>query len=147
MSRKTYYNLGKETELSDHAPREAVRREFARRLQKLMVAKGWNQSEMARQSALHMPDKSFGRDLISGYLRGRFMPGPVHLNAIARAAGVPPDELVPTRSTTAAAMPPRELRDMGGGMCWLSVNQVVSWQTALQIMRLLQEGENAAESA
>jgi hypothetical protein len=73
MGRRVFYNLDKATELTDHAPREAVRREFARRLQKAIVEKGWNQSEMARQSALHMPDKTFGRDLISGYLRGLYL--------------------------------------------------------------------------
>src|SRR3546814_14112072 len=48
----------------ENATPEAIRKEFANRLQAKMSEVGWNQSELARQVSLHMPDGEFGRDNI-----------------------------------------------------------------------------------
>jgi transcriptional regulator with XRE-family HTH domain len=122
------------------APRELVLREFARRLQTAMTDRGWNQSELARQAAKHMPDKQFGRDSISNYVRAVVKPTPMQLQAIAKALGKEPRDLFP------AGMPlvdePRsmsavDVRDAGNNMAWLKINQAVDWATAMQILKLL----------
>jgi transcriptional regulator with XRE-family HTH domain len=51
-----------------------MRKEFARRLASARKRKGWNQSELARQAALHVKDGKFGRALVSGYERTRSRP-------------------------------------------------------------------------
>ncbi|MBM3530512.1 MAG: helix-turn-helix transcriptional regulator [Alphaproteobacteria bacterium] len=76
---------------------EAVRQEFARRLQRMMIAKGWNQSELARRAAPYMPDKAMVRDSISKYIRARSLPGPLALTALSKALGCQPDDLLPVR--------------------------------------------------
>lgn len=113
--------------LPQGAPPEAVKTEFARRVQAAMVNKGWNQSELARRAALHMPDKKFGRDNVSNYIRGTSMPGPTHLNALARALGVQAKELVPARGMPSAddKAPPLDVKDLTDGRAWLRVNQAV----------------------
>lgn len=114
--------------LPQGAPPEAVKTEFARRVQAAMVNKGWNQSELARRASLHMPDKKFGRDNVSNYIRGTSMPGPTHLNALARALGMPSAD---------DKAPPLDVKDLTDGRAWLRVNQAVDWQVAMQIVALL----------
>lgn len=67
-----------------------VRAAFARRVLNARIKKGWNQSELARQAALHMPDGRFGRDSISKYEKATHLPYPVQLDALAKALGIPP---------------------------------------------------------
>ncbi len=125
------------------APKDAVKVEFARRLQAAMVQKGWRQSELARRAEAFLPKgKKFGRDSISLYIRGKTLPGPVFLEALCKALGKEPDELLPTRGMPAAgeANPPLDVKDMNDGNVWLRVNQAVPWDIALEIMRLLRGG-------
>jgi transcriptional regulator with XRE-family HTH domain len=126
------------------APVEAIKAEFGRVLQKRMVDKNWNQSDMAREAARFMPDKTFQRDNISQYVRGLSLPGPVRLNALARALGCKPTDLLPVRSseTIDAVAPPLDARDLGDGTVWLRVNQAVPQSIALQIMQLLMQGSS-----
>lgn len=121
------------------APAEAVKAEFGRVLQKRMVDKNWNQSDLAREAAKHMKDKKFQRDNISQYVRGLTLPGPVRLAALAKALGCKPADLLPVRSTETidAKSPPLDARDLGDGTVWLRVNQAVPQSIALQIMQLL----------
>lgn len=126
--------------LPDGAPPEAVRAEFAKRLQTAMVAKGWTQSELARRAALHMPDKKFGRDNVSNYIRGTTMPGPANLNALAKVLGMAAKELVPSRglpSVDDRMPPPLDVKELSDGRAWLRVNQAVDWNTAMQVVALL----------
>lgn len=122
------------------APVAQVKAEFARRLQRLLVDRAWNQSELARRAALHMDDGKFGRDNVSGYVRGLSLPGPIRLNALCKAFGVPADALLPggtMPSVDRKAPPPLDISDAGEGTAWLCVNQAVSWDKALKIMQIL----------
>lgn len=121
-------------------PKEAVKAEFARRLQHYSTLKGWTQSELARQAENKLPKgHTFGRYNVSTYVRGKSLPGPVHLNALCDALGVKPDDLLPTRGVRQAGseMPALDVRDMADGNVWLRINQAVPWPTALKIMELL----------
>ena len=139
--KKAYYNRPPTGDLPANAPRDAVKAEFARRLQAAMVKKGWNQSELARNAAGYTSDNTFGRDNVSLYIRGQVLPGPVHLAALSRALGMKPDELLPTRGAPSAdeRVPPLDVRDAGNGRAWLRVNMAVEWSVALEVMKLLKE--------
>ncbi len=140
MSKRLTYA---EADISPDLPTDAVRMEFARRLQRAMIEKGWTQSELARRAAAHAPGRRMIRDNISKYIRGRVLPGPLHLQALCKALGMKPEELLPTRGTQAGggpATPSLDLRDLQDGTAWLRVNQAVPMSVALEIARLLLQG-------
>ena len=92
MARHAYRNSPSNTDVPKGAPIDQVKIDFANRLQKAMVAKGYNQSELARRTADYMPEdpetgkrKRFGRDNISTYIRGLALPQPATLAALAKA--------------------------------------------------------------
>jgi transcriptional regulator with XRE-family HTH domain len=128
-----------EAAISPDMPADVVRQEFARRLQRAMIEKGWTQSELARRASSHTPDNRMIRDNVSKYIRGKVLPGPLHLNALAKALNKKPDELLPTRGTPAAGQenPPMDIRDLRDGNAWVRVNQALPWDTAMQIAKLL----------
>ena len=126
-------------DLPAHAPRDAVKVEFAKRLQRAFTHKGWNQSELARRAAVYVPEGGMGRDVISTYVRGKSLPGPIHLTAICKALGVEPDDLLPSRGMPSAGAdsPPLDMRDIGEGKVWLRINQSVDWSVAVRIINVL----------
>lgn len=67
---------------------DRLKKDFGLRLRAMTLDKGWNQSELARRSEL-------GRDNISGYITGKYIPNPPHLVKIAKALGVQPKDLFP----------------------------------------------------
>ena len=141
--RSLAYHNDTPTNLPSGAPADAIKAEFGRRLQAHIVRKGWNQSELARRAEKHCPDQRFGRDNVSVYIRGKTLPGPVHLNALCKALGVKPEELLPARapSTTNSVTSPMDMKDMGDGRVWLRINQAISWEQALEIMRVLKDAK------
>lgn len=116
------------------APKDELRREFARRLSAALVEKGWNQSELGRRTKID-------RDNISGYVRGRNLPGPAIVKRLAEALGVEVSWLLPLGVAGARSVdrdsPALEVKALGGDTAWLRVNQQVSWDTALAVMKLL----------
>lgn len=122
-------------------PKHLTKQQFGKRLYNLMLGKGWTQSELARQSGLP-------RDSISVYVRGRSLPTPASLSALATALGVTSDELLPNHIEGAIDedMPAMELKvsPNAPNVAWLRVNRLVSTKTALTIMEML-ETDNAVD--
>jgi transcriptional regulator with XRE-family HTH domain len=122
-------------------PKHLTKQQFGKRLYNLMLGKGWTQSELARQSGLP-------RDSISVYVRGRSLPTPASLSALAAALGVTSDELLPNHIEGAIDedMPAMELKvsPNAPNVAWLRVNRLVSTKTALTIMEML-ETDNAVD--
>ena len=121
------------------APRDALKSEFARRLQTKMLENGIRQSDLMRAMNVHLPkDSSLGRDNISKYLRGMNLPSPVYLTAMAKALGCKMDDLIPT-----AGLPQTgdslafDMRQTNDGNVWLRINQAVPWTDALKIAAIL----------
>lgn len=138
------FHAGPPTGFHAGAPAEAIKAEFGRTLQKRLVDKNWNQSDLAREAAKHMPDKEFSRDNISQYVRGLTLPGTMRLNALSKALGCKSTDLLPVRSTETvdSKAPPLDMRSLGDGTVWLRVNQAVPQGVAMQIMNLLLPGED-----
>lgn len=136
------YNPEPDNNIDPNTAREGALVEFASRLQRAMVEKGWNQSEFAREASKHLPPgATLGRDSMSQYIRGISFPSPVNLKAIAEAIGAKPADLLPTRGVKSAAdtMAPVSVRDVGGENAWLRINQQVPWDKAVKILAILKE--------
>jgi len=134
--------LGQDKEANAIAHKDVVKREFGQRLRRLMVQKGLSQTELARAAAKFTPDKSFGRDLVSSYISGRYVPNPINLEALANALGVRPEELLPQAASLprrGEATPPFDIRVLGDNRTSLRVNQVVSLTVALKVAQLIND--------
>jgi transcriptional regulator with XRE-family HTH domain len=127
------------------APYEAMRVEFARRLQQAMIQKGWHQSELARQASKLMPrGQAITRDMVSKYIRAQTLPSPKSLDALARVLGKKPDDMLPSRGVSPAVAdhPSFDMRGLQDGNVWLRVNQAVSMNQALKIMGILKDEQD-----
>lgn len=120
-------------------PTNILKQEFGKRLYKLMLSRGWSQSDLARNSGL-------GRDAISVYVRGRSFPDPRNLAKLADAFGVPEMELLPATQERAieSEIPALEMKMAHGepGRVWLKVNRAVSLSAAQKIIEVLASDDN-----
>lgn len=131
---------------------ENIKAEFARRLQAAMIEKGWNQSELARRASalLPKPEKGqkrgadIGRDSVSHYMRGKMLPLPLYLEAISKALGVSPADLMPARTPTAAPTGPFEMKGLPDGRVYLRVSRTVRQEAAMKIMAILADEDRSA---
>ena len=123
-------------------PPAAGRMEFARRLQNAMNDKGWTQSELARRMAPLLKESRLGRDNISKYVRGKVLPLPPALEAMAKVLGVESKDLLPSRATAGVSqeLMPSSLRDIGGDRYWVQLNMALDADIALEIMQLVRKG-------
>lgn len=117
------------------APRHLTKQEFGKRVYQLMLSRGWNQSELGRQSGLP-------RDSISVYIRGKSLPTPQSLEALARAFNVDPSEILPNHVESAIDedTPSLEMKvsPNAPNQAWLRVNRLVSIKTAVKVVELLE---------
>ena len=124
------------------AHKNVIKREFGQRLHRLLVQKGMSQTELAKAAAQFTPDKVFGRDLVSSYVNGRYVPNPVNLEAMAKALGVTADDLLPQANNLprrGESSPPLDIRVLGEDRASLRVNQVVSLACALKVAQLIND--------
>src|SRR5262245_35177263 len=131
------------------APPVAIRMDFAKRLQDALSDRGWTQSELARRMAPLLKESRIGRDNISKYVRGKVLPLPAALEAMAKVLEVESKELLPSRATAGVSeeLSPLDVRDIGAGMVWLQINQAVEWPTALKILGILRGKTDGADRA
>jgi transcriptional regulator with XRE-family HTH domain len=127
-------------------PRDIAKQELARRLQVAMDAKGWNQSDLAREAAKHTRDKQFHRGNVSVYMNGTSMPRREHLLAMAKALGKTPEDLLPPYLMQGEESGPStvQMLDLGNGRCTLIVQKEVSASVALKVWTILQEADNGS---
>lgn len=128
----------------DLAPRHLSKQEFGKRVYNLMLRKGWKQSELARQAGLP-------RDSISVYIRGKSLPTPGNLEALAKALGVAPNDLLPNHFEGAidADTPALEIKVSPNAphLAWLRVNRLVSMKSVAKIVEILEADNAAADGA
>lgn len=113
---------------------QIVRDQFSRRLYKALVAKGWTQSELARQVG-------FQRAAISSYIQARSLPTPANLSKLGKALGMAPEELLPpvgeVLADVAAPLDAFSFKEVGNGQVRLQVNKIVSMPTAMEVIGLI----------
>lgn len=140
MTQTARNGTGEEAPLGDLTPRELTRQEFGRRVYRLMIGRGWHQSELARRSGLK-------RAAISTYITGTSLPTAPALEKLAAALGVKPEELLPNALAEAieAEVPSFEIKQSASSSskAWLRVNRLVTMSTAVRIAELLQNDEAA----
>ena len=132
------------------APPDAIRMDFARRLQAALVQKGWSQSELARRVAPLLKNSRLGRDNISKYVRGKVLPLPPALSAIARVLEIDVTDLLPQGRAPAAVeteRPPFEIRTLGEEqeLAWIHLSMALPFETCLEIRRLVREALKTEE--
>lgn len=127
-------------DVASDVSRDMALTEFARRLQQAYTKKGWNQSETARKASV-FTERPITRDLISKYVAMKTGPSPTNLAALAKAFGMEPNDLMPTRGLTAAMdrNPPLEVRQLDNGSYSLRINKVVPASIAMRILGILGE--------
>lgn len=137
---RNFVNLGEPEDVPPDAPKDAVRREFARRLYHAMVMKGWNQSELARQVSTKL-GKPVPRDNVSNWVRGLVLPMGDRLIALAELFGMTPEDLVVSEGRPSADLrnPKFELRGLNDGTSWLKVNRRVSRELGRKIVNMLED--------
>jgi transcriptional regulator with XRE-family HTH domain len=128
---------------------QAVYAEFGRRLQARMIQLGWNQSELSRRATAYLPKAAkgqvqghtLGRDRISSYVRGKYLPRPDALDAIAKALQCKPADLLPPGGVPSVIEegPMMEMKSLDGKRVAIRLNRVVSQKTATAIMGLLNQ--------
>ncbi len=157
MARKPRSRTG-ENELADASAKDRIsakqtaKKEFSRRLYKLMVSKGWHQSELARRADIQ-------RAAISTYIRAAVLPDDENLEKLAKVFDMKPEELEPTRynrgirfaddasQTPEAAVAAFEVKasSTAPNLAFLRVNKLVYLTTALKVAELLQADDAAID--
>lgn len=120
--------------------RSAVAKAFGERLRHILAEHRLNQSEFARRVAKHGL-KKFERSSVSGYVKGKTIPLPPQVAAMAAALHLSSEELLP--SATAISPPPsRDLKTPiflwdGGETMEVYINQRLPSDIATEIMNLV----------
>jgi len=125
-------------------PKHLAKDEFARRLYKLMIDKGWRQADLARASGLP-------RNAISVYMRGASLPNPESVKALAKVFDMDPGVLLPnyTESAIERDNPEIEFRVSPADpkRAWLRINRLVATSTAIKIMALIEADDAQSTDA
>jgi len=129
---------------AEMTPRALTKQEFGRRLQRLMLERNWNQSDLARAAFGKGKDGfPLGRDSISTYVRGIRFPDPTNLKKLADAFGMEPYQLLPNTIEAAIdqEVPALEIKQAAGhpDKVWLRVNQMVDLATAAKVFDALNQ--------
>jgi transcriptional regulator with XRE-family HTH domain len=130
---------------------DPTKAEFSRRLEAYRLQKGWNHSELARRATTHLPKPAvgqkrhhqIGRDLIGQYVRGKILPNPVYLEALAKALSVNTSDLLPNGSARGhqptGDQPAFAMEAVDEGRVAFRLNRTLSLTTALKIANILAE--------
>lgn len=143
MPRKTRFHVDEMPSDPTLAPKHLTKQEFGRRLYRLMISKGWNQSELARQAQLP-------RDSVSVYVRGRSLPTPKSLAKLAEALEVNSTDLLPNAIEGAIDEdnPSIDMRVSPGApnVAWLRINRMVSTSTAVKVIEMVNNDRIAQDA-
>lgn len=124
----------------------ATRAEFARKLQAELSANGWSQADLVERAKTVAESEKAALQAydVSNYIRGRSLPRPEKLATIARLFRTTPEALLPNRGVAPSrSSSPMEMRQGEDGNVWLRLERVVSYPTALAIMKLLADEDGA----
>jgi transcriptional regulator with XRE-family HTH domain len=121
---------------------------FAKKLNRLMVAKGWRQTDLAKATWGDKVDEKTGkrvvnnRDRLSNYINGKQFPDPVNLTLLANALGVSEAELAPdlTAELVEREEPEVYLQQVAGHSGQLfNMKKLLPSSTVLKILTILEQ--------
>jgi hypothetical protein len=117
-----------------------------------MIALNLNQTDVARFATDYLPKArrgkaqghTIGRDRISSYIRGKYLPRPEALEAIAKALLCTPADLLHPGGVPSVVEegPLMEIKSLDGQRVHIRLNRVVSATTAANIMQLLNQEDS-----
>lgn len=141
MPRRPHHALEPSEERGTPLTPDAIsKQEFGRRLQKLLHERNWSQADLSR-AVQQKTGTAMGRDAISTYINGRSYPTPKSQELLSKALGVTREDLFPNATINAVndEHPAFEMKVAPGypGRAWVRVNRMVSFDTAAEIVRLL----------
>lgn len=133
---------------TNYAPTAYIKREFARRLSRVMLQRNMNQSDVAREMSKHTKGQSVHRSSVSHYVRGANLPGPIHLDALAQALNCKIDDLLPMDVMPQAGrdLMDIEIRDAGNGKAYVHLDQVMPWDMAVAILNIVKNPPAEADA-
>lgn len=107
------------------------------------------QSDLARRADERVKgDRKVTRDMVNQYVHGRNLPTPIIMEALADALGMEAKDLAPSgevfRPVSAGPIPEKSVTDDGFGNARLMLNTIVDWKTAVEILALVDAGEEKA---
>jgi transcriptional regulator with XRE-family HTH domain len=111
------------------------RKEFSAKLKRLIVAKGWSQSDLSRAASKHAGEQ-IGRHIVSAYIRGACDPSERFLIPIAKALDVAPGDLYSVDGDSFDVM-----FDAISGRARIVADVSLPAETASAIMKILTEGK------
>jgi transcriptional regulator with XRE-family HTH domain len=121
---------------------DAVKREFAARLERLRIDRGLGQSELAKRATGYMNGKQISRGSIWAYERGTNFPGDAQLAALAKALGVSKTDLAPQlagqRPEIEGTLETARVPDQPGKMR-LVINGVYPTAKVLKVLEILED--------
>lgn len=114
---------------------------FARRLYRMILERGWNQADLAREAGL-------GRDVIHSYINAKSLPTQPSAEKLAAALGVSVAQLYPggddsiinIAPVAPAELPAVHMRPLEDGEVFLQINMQMPMARALKLLALLQAG-------
>lgn len=148
MARRAHFsNAPSDDRGSPLTPQALSKQEFGRRLQQILDERSWSQADLAR-AVDKATGRKMGRDAISTYINGRSFPTPTSLAQLCKALDMTRDELFPnaTMSATNDEHPAFEMKAAAGhpGQAWVRVNRMLTFETAAQIVVLINKEDRAA---
>ncbi len=120
---------------------------FGDKVERLMTAKNWTQSDLAREASRHVPkshkDKNgkqyaVGRHLIHAYIKGDNEPTPANLGYIAKALGTTAEDLLAaTMGQHDPSKPFASATTTLSGRTRLVIDAELDAETALKILAMI----------
>lgn len=139
-NRRTHLIDSGATERNPMVRRHLSKQEFGEKLYKLMLSKGWSQSDLAREADLP-------RDSISRYIRKVSMPEPGNLVKLADVFNMKPEDLLPNYAEVEielASDAPLEIKVSSAdpAMAWIRINRMIKVSALPGILAALEAAEN-----
>ena len=122
--------------------------QFGKKVERLMLGKGWSGADLAREMERHAPKGvTIGRHIPTAYIRGENEPTQRNLMLIAKALGVKPEELIAPAPGEGGSVPQfAQATSTLDGKTRIVVEAEVDAETGLQILQLVRKAQQQSST-